>query len=83
MKIGLIGGLFVWLWMLAMPFSVQCAGPRSRVHESEGRYLCLCSQGRELDMQRRIDRGRTGDHRHLPKAARHAPFDGRREEAHG
>ena len=23
MKIGLSGGLFVWLWMLAMPFSVQ------------------------------------------------------------
>jgi len=23
MKIGLIGGLFVWLWMLAMPFSVR------------------------------------------------------------
>src|SRR6185295_8020783 len=56
-------------------------GPGSRVYQGEGWYLRLCGQGRELDLQRRIDRGRTGDYRHLPKAARHAPVDGRREEA--
>ena len=83
MKIGLSGGLFVWLWMLAMPFSVQAQdlGP-GFTKVKDGIYVYAAKE-RQLDVQRRVDRGGTGDDRHLPKAARHAPVDGRREEAYG
>ena len=46
MKIGLIGGLFVWLWMLAMPFSVQAQdlGP-GFTKVKDGIYVYAAKEG--------------------------------------
>ena len=46
MKIGLSGGLFVWLWMLAMPFSVQAQdlGP-GFTKVKDGIYVYAAKEG--------------------------------------
>ena len=46
MKIGLSGGLLVWLWMLAMPFSVQAQdlGP-GFTKVKDGIYVYAAKEG--------------------------------------
>ena len=63
MKIGLSGGLFVWLWMLAMPFSVQSQDLGSRVYESQRRHLRFCSGCDHHHVQLRCYPGGCGDDR--------------------
>ena len=83
MKIGLIGGLFVWLWMLAMPFSVQAQdlGP-GFTKVKDGIYVYAAKEGNSTCSVVLTEEGPVIIDT-CQSAAGHAPVDGRREEAHG